>query len=159
MLTIEFKWQETFQILSNDDMAVMDITAQNVKKMLSDAKNMYELGISDIDCILTKEKFVMRASTAEEKDFDVKVTHVYLKKSWAWVGVEVEGHSTSSKCSPSYNGEASCICSIFKPVDLDEDVASYRCVTPGDLITSLRAVDKLLSRGRFFWSQSSISFY
>ena len=63
-------------------MAVIDITAQNVKKMLSDAKNMYELGISDIYCILTKEKFVMRASTAEEKDFDVKVTHVYLKKSW-----------------------------------------------------------------------------
>ena len=100
-------------------MAVIDITAQNIKKMLSDAKHMYELGISDIDCILTKEKFVMRASTAEEKDFDVKVTHVYLKKSWAWVGVDMEGHS--------YTEEASCICSIFKPDDLDEDAASYRC--------------------------------
>ena len=59
MLTIEFKWQETFQILSNDDMAVMDITAQNVKKMLSDAKNMYELGISDIDCILEVLQYLL----------------------------------------------------------------------------------------------------
>ena len=138
-------------------MAVIDITAQNIKKMLSDAKHMYELGISDIDCILTKEKFVMRASTAEEKDFDVKVTHVYLKKSWAWVGVEMEGHSTSAKSSQSYTEEASCICSIFKPDDLDEDAASYRCVTPGDLIKSLRAVDEFLSKGHLFWKKIQIA--
>ena len=53
--------------------------------------------------------------------------------------------------------KSACICSIFKPVDLDEDVASYRCVTPGDLITSLRAVDELLSRGHFFWKKIQIA--
>ena len=38
-------------------------------------------------------------------------------------------------------------------LDEDEDEVSYRCVTPGDLITSLRAADEVLSKGHFFWKK------
>ena len=40
----KIKIASNFQILTNDDMAMIDITAQNAKKMISGVKNMCDFG-------------------------------------------------------------------------------------------------------------------
>lgn len=122
--------------------SVIEISSANLSRLLSDAEKLKDLGVSDIDCLLSEEKFVMRASATEEADFRVKATHSYSKMGR-------EGEEVSGAGSSTHHPEPACICSVFRPKDFTE--GNYRCVTPGDLIKALRAAKQILSKGIFWW--------
>ena len=128
--------------------SVIEISSANLSRLLSDAEKLKDFGVSDIDCLLSKEKFVMRASTTEEADFRVKATHSYSKMGMRAMYPR-EGEYVSGAGSSTHHPEPACICSVFRPEDFTE--GNYRCVTPGDLIKPLRAAKQILSKGIFGW--------
>ena len=117
-------------------MPELEVSVENFFKLIDDIENLKEtFNCSYLDCNLNSDRLIISAKPPRSHHVfygqnKIRIKHTYFKKSAGEGGDKEACQCTASFPSPPSQEEVcDCLCDIMKPV-MDDDHASYQCVTP-----------------------------